>query len=56
VTVADITTATGVTAGGNHACARLDGGSAKCWGYNDAGQLGDGTNTATSTPVTVLGL
>jgi len=30
--------------GGEHACAILGDGSLKCWGYNDYGQLGDGTN------------
>jgi alpha-tubulin suppressor-like RCC1 family protein len=34
--------ATQVTAGFGHTCAVLDNGSAKCWGYNQHGQLGLG--------------
>ena len=46
----------GLTAGGNHTCALLATGRAKCWGANSFGQLGDGTNTARATPVTVVGI
>ena len=31
-----------VTLRGSHVCALLDGGSAKCWGWNGGGQLGQG--------------
>lgn len=37
-------------------CGVLLNGSAKCWGQNDKGQLGDGTTTNRSTPVPVPGL
>jgi alpha-tubulin suppressor-like RCC1 family protein len=45
-----------VAAGGAHACAITSSGGAKCWGANDRGQLGDGSNIARSSPVQVAGL
>ncbi len=41
-------------AGYIHACAS-DGTHIQCWGWNSAGQLGNGTTTASAVPVSVLG-
>ena len=42
-----------IVAGGLYTCARMTDGSAKCWGLNSTGQLGDGTTTQRVLPVTV---
>lgn len=53
-----------VSVGGGHACALLDDGTVKCWGYNDSGQLGAGdtrerggsaTDMGDSLPIVPLG-
>ena len=43
-------TAVAISAGYEHTCAILDNGSVSCWGDNEFGQLGDGTNTNRLTP------
>ncbi len=42
-----------LSVGGFHACVIMTTGAARCWGNNPFGQLGDGTTTASSVPVTV---
>lgn len=45
-----------IAAGDSHTCALLRVGSMKCWGYNDWGQLGDGTPLNRLRPVLVSGM
>jgi alpha-tubulin suppressor-like RCC1 family protein len=45
-----------VAAGLAYSLALKDDGTVWAWGFNQVGQLGDGTNTDTSTPVRVSGL
>lgn len=45
-----------VSAGGAHTCIVTTTGAARCWGRNDAGQVGDGTLVGKSSPTNVSGL
>ena len=55
--VLGVSNATEVTAGENDTCAVLSTGHIDCWGYNDDGQLGNGTISSSDTPVgEVLGV
>ncbi|HEX2571720.1 MAG TPA: PA14 domain-containing protein [Polyangia bacterium] len=44
--------ATDLVAGDAHTCALLQGGRVRCWGQNNAGQLGLGNTTSTTQPAT----
>jgi cysteine-rich repeat protein len=56
VQVTGITNAVAVTTGQDFSCAVLADGTAKCWGYNGYGQLGNGNTTQQTTPVAVQDL
>ena len=57
VVVSGITIASSVAASGYyHTCGLLSSGSIMCWGYNEYGQLGNGTWTNSSIPAFVSGI
>lgn len=50
-----LTGVTDISAGESHSCA-VKGQKVYCWGLNDRGQLGDGTNTLSTTPLLISGI
>lgn len=48
-----MTGAIAISAHDRHTCALLASGGVRCWGYNTAGQLGDGTTTNILVPPTI---
>lgn len=45
-----------INAGSDHTCAVLTGGTVECWGFNNDGQLGNGSTATSLVPVTVDGI
>ncbi|MGD0454909.1 MAG: IPT/TIG domain-containing protein [Solirubrobacteraceae bacterium] len=54
--VAELSEVTAISAGAGHALALLVGGTAKAWGSNGSGQLGDGSTVSSDLPVAVGGI
>jgi alpha-tubulin suppressor-like RCC1 family protein len=54
--VSNVTNATAITGRAEGGCALISGGSVRCWGTNDVGQLGDGTTNDSPTSVAVSDL
>lgn len=52
----ELTNATVIAATHVFSCALIEGGSVMCWGYNDMGQLGNGTTESQSMPTLVKGI
>lgn len=49
-------TVTAVSAGVDHTCVLISGGTIECWGRNTWGELGDGSTTDRTYPVSVTGI
>jgi hypothetical protein len=55
-TLNNLSGVTAIAAGGTHSLALMEDGTVRAWGYNERGQLGNGTTTSSKTPVTVRNL
>lgn len=56
VQVNGVQNASYVAVGGLASCVMMADGTVQCWGKNSTGQLGNGTNTDSATPVNVVGI
>ncbi|MBI2060983.1 MAG: hypothetical protein HYT87_14550 [Nitrospirae bacterium] len=56
VAVSSLTNAIAVASGGYHTCALLPDGTVKCWGWNNYGEIGDGSTVDKTTPIAVSSL
>lgn len=48
-------TSLGLVTGGYHTCVTINDGTAKCWGYNNLGQVGNGSTSNVNSPTLVNG-
>src|SRR5436190_634774 len=56
IPVSELSEVTAVAAGKDHSLALIEVGTVKAWGANEVGQLGNGTTTGSTVPVSVSGL
>jgi alpha-tubulin suppressor-like RCC1 family protein len=56
VTVLGLSGVRAIVSGGSHSCALLSDGAVQCWGFNDVGELGNGTQASSPKPVPVSNL
>ena len=54
VKVSNLSKIQAISTGGYHSCALRNDGSVYCWGLNENGELGNGSNTNSNIPVKVL--
>jgi alpha-tubulin suppressor-like RCC1 family protein len=51
--VSGITAATSIGCGANHCCVVLENETVQCWGHNEFGALGEGSQINSATPAVV---
>ena len=54
--ISGLTGVTSIVSGSSHVCALLSDGTVKCWGSNNSGELGDGTNVDKNSPTMIASL